>query len=110
MGEIWVRWMVGRWRKDKGTVAGQAIGDSRTGLRGGERLVVMKLVTMAVMAVAAAATQGPVPRRQQMWVGSPQKMLPPSGDYPGGRCRLSLLCFFSFPSLSHSSPAPPHLD
>ena len=32
------------------------------------------------------AVQGPSPRRQQMWVGSPQKMLPPDGDYPGGRC------------------------
>ena len=26
---------------------------------------------------------GPI-RRQQMWVGSPQKMLPPDGDSPGG--------------------------
>ena len=33
--------------------------------------------------------QGPSPRRQQMWVGSPQKMLPPDGDYPGGRCACS---------------------
>ncbi len=35
---------------------------------------------------ASMSVQGPTPRRQQMWVGSPQKMLPPDGDYPGGRC------------------------
>ena len=36
------------------------------------------------LAGAAVWPNRVLPRRAQLWVGSPQKMLPPDGDYPGG--------------------------